>query len=292
MPHDFLIASDIICDLPKEWYAENDAVWLRHGVLLDGVEYWDEFGSEITPHALCEKLRAGQSKVSTLQGRLEDFVAVFTAAAEAGRDVLYVGFSSGLSGTYNTALIAANEVREAHPGCGIYCVDSLGATMGHGIQVLEAARLRAEGLSAAETAERLADKVLTACHFFTVDDLNHLYRGGRLSKTTAFVGSLMGIKPVMYVSDAGKLTPLSKARGRLASMKEMARLTAEYIRNPEGQTIYINHGDVLGEAEELAAMVRAALPGAATVCRRLSPIIVAHSGPGTLAIFFWGEKRL
>jgi len=286
----YTIVTDITCDLPKRYYEENDVAWVKHGLIIEGEEYWDEFGSVITNQAVMAKSREKKA-ISTLQVQLADFEQHFTKAAENGLDVLYVGFSSGLSGTYSTSCIAADMVREKYPECEIYCVDSLGATMGNGIQTMEAVRLRNAGKSAREAAEILEKKRLQACHFFTVDDLFHLFRGGRLSRTSAAVGSLMGIKPVMYVSDEGKLTPLSKVRGRKASMLELAKLTAQYIAD-KTQTIYITHGDVEDEAHELGGYIQELLPEVGINIAQLSPVIAAHSGPGTLALFFWGEKRL
>lgn len=290
MSKPFVILSDITCDLWQEWYRENDVKYILHGLVIEGNEYWDDFGTEITHHQVADKLRAGIT-ATTLQARLEDFESVFTQAAIEGRDAIYVGFSSALSGTYDTSLIAAKMVKESYPNCGIYCIDSKAATLGHGLLVQKAAALRDQGMDAAQAAKILEDTALNICHFFTVDDLNHLYRGGRLSKTSALVGSLMGIKPVMYVNDEGKLTPLGKVRGRKASMKELARYTKEYITDPASQ-IFIVHGDVAQEADELAELVREAVPGANIKIAQLSPIIGVHSGPGTLAIFFWGSKRL
>jgi len=290
MAKPYMIVTDITSDLPKHFYEDNDVVWVKHGLTIEGKEYWDEFGSAISHQAVMAKSREKKA-ISTLQVQLADFEQHFTQAAENGLDVLYVGFSSGLSGTFDTSCIAADMVREKHPECEIYCVDSFGATMGHGIQTMEAVKLRSEGKSAKEAAEILEKKRLQACHFFTVDDLFHLFRGGRLSRTSAAVGSLMGIKPVMYVSDAGRLTPLSKVRGRKASMQELAKLTAQYIRGTD-QTVFITHGDVEDDARELAGYVQELIPGIDVDIAQLSPVIAAHSGPGTLAIFFWGEKRL
>lgn len=287
----FVLACDSTCDLPREWYESTGACCIPHGIVMDGREYWDDFGASVSAETIYANIRGG-GMPSTLQGSLETFTEVFEESFKKGLDVLYVGFSSQLSGTFATSRMIAEEIEGKYPGRRAICFDTRGATMGHGIQVLLAQSLREQGLSVAETAEELEKRCLKACHFFTVDDLNHLYRGGRLSKTTAVVGSLIGIKPVMYVSDEGKLVPIGKKRGRRQSMEELARLTAEHIKDPLEQTIYITHGDCLDEAEELKAMVCEKLPGAKVEISMLSPIIGIHSGPGTLAIFFWGEKRL
>lgn len=287
----FELIADTTIDRPKSWFDDNGVLYVQHGFVVGGEELWDDLGVSVSVQEIMQKARAGE-KMSTLQGRLEDFQSLFRKACEGGLDALYVGFSSGLSGTFNTAQIAASMIMEEYPDRKILCVDTLGATMGQGIQVIEALRLRDEGMTVEDAAAQLNAVRLKACHFFTVDDLNHLYRGGRVSKTSALVGTLVGIKPVMYVSDEGKLTPLSKVRGRKASMAEMVKMTQKYIVKPEEQTIYITHGDCEEEANELRAMVEAAVSCKNVVVHQLSPVIAIHSGPGTLAIFFWGDKRL
>ncbi len=287
----FALLADTTCDLPREWYEQHDALFLPHGIVMDGKEYTDDFGATMPPEKVYAFIRDG-GMPSTVQGSLEDFTRIFEECCKNGQDVLYVGFSSQLSGTFNTACMVAGEMMEKYPGRQVVCFDSRAATMGHGIQVIEAQRLREQGMTARETAAQLEKKRLGALHFFTVDDLNHLYRGGRLSKATAVVGSMLGIKPIMYVSDDGKLTPLGKKRGRRQAVEELARLLLEYIRDPEKQTIYIAHGDCRGDAEELAQLVREKLPQTPVDIFMLCPVIGVHSGPGTLAIFGWGEKRI
>lgn len=287
----FVLVCDSTCDLPREWFEQTGAQCIPHGIVLEGKEYPDDFGKSISASEIYARIRKG-AMPSTLQGSLEVMRTVFEQSCAAGLDVLYVVFSSQLSGTYATACMAAAEMEEKYPGRRVICFDSRAATMGHGIQILLAQTLREQGLSAEQTAAELEKRCLSACHFFTVDDLNHLYRGGRLSKTTAVVGSLMGIKPIMYVNDEGKLTPIGKKRGRTQAIEELARLCAEYIRDPQGQTVYITHGDCEEEAQELARRVCEKLPGQKVDIRMLSSTIGVHSGPGTLAIFFWGEKRI
>ncbi len=289
--YQFVLACDSTCDLPREWYEQKDVRCVPHGIVMDGREYRDDFGVTLPPEAVYAAIRGG-AMPSTLQGSLEALTGVFEEACKAGKDVVYVGFSSQLSGTFATACMVANELQEQYPGRRLICFDSRAATMGHGIQVLLAQRLREQGLSADEAAAELEKHCPKACHFFTVDDLNHLYRGGRLSKTSALVGSLMGIKPILYVSDEGKLTPIGKKRGRHQAIEELARLTAEHIENPQDQTVFITHGDCREEAEELARLTAEKVPGAKIEITMLSPIIGIHSGPGTLAIFCWGSRRL
>ncbi|MEG1778063.1 MAG: DegV family protein, partial [Angelakisella sp.] len=287
----FVLVTDSTTDMPESWHIENDIKVIPQGFVIDGNEVIDDFGKNITAKEIYNRIRQGEMP-STLQGTLEKFIEVFVTACKNGMDVLYVGFSSGLSGTFNTALIASREIMEHFPDRKIFCVDSLAATMGHGIQVIEALKLRDSGMDAAEAARLVTAHVQNACHFFTVDDLNHLYRGGRLSKATAMLGTLIGIKPIMYVNESGHLLPISKTRGRKASIAELARLAAKYIVKPLDQTIYIAHGDCESDANDLAQQVLELIPNAKTHVFMLSPIIGVHSGPGTLAVLFWGEKRL
>ncbi len=287
----FVLLCDTTANLPEQWYIENEVRYIAHGLVVDGEEIWDDFGKTFSPKAMYDACRQGK-KMSTLQGRLEDFTDLFTTACKEGMDVLYVGFSSALSGTYQTSCIAAEYVMEQFPGRTIVCFDSKGATMGHGIQVMAGLELRNQGLSAKEAGDALQARMLNACHFFTVDDLNHLYRGGRLSKTSAVVGSLMGIKPIMHVNDEGKLIPNGKVRGRKTAMDALAKHTKAHIQNPQDQTVYICHGDCADDAELLADMVRTQVPGSKIAIYPLSPIIGVHSGPGTLTVFFWGDRRL
>lgn len=287
----FTIVADTTCDLTKAWYDENGARYAQHGIVLDGEEMWDDLVGKARPDFIMQSIRQGK-KVTTLQVRLEDFEHMFTEICQSGKDAVYIAFSSVLSGTYATSTIAAKNVMEKFPGRKVYCVDSKCATMGQGILVMKINELCNQGMSAEEavkTAEELSPKV---CHFFTVDDLNHLYKGGRLSKSSAMMGTLMGIKPIMYISDEGTLSPIGKVRGRKASMKELAEHVKSHIVNPQGQTVYITHGDVADEAAELAQIIRETVPGVLTDIRQLSPVIGVHSGPGTLAVFCWGDKRL
>ena len=286
----FDILADTTSDLKKSWYIANDAQYAKHAYVIDGEEVWDDCGN-VDPQDIFRRIRAGE-KPSTIQVKLEDFVDIFTNSCKNGLDIIYVGFSSALSGTYATSQMAAKMVMETYPERRVICIDSVAATMGQGILVMEAVRLRDQGMSAEEAGKILEEKKYQVCHYFTVDDLNHLYRGGRLSKTSAVVGTLMGIKPVMYLNEEGRLAPISKARGRKASMQELVKLVKEHIVEPLAQTIYVAHGDVEDEAAELGKMMEAAIPGAKIEINQLSPIIGIHSGPGTLAVFCWGDKRL
>ena len=229
---------------------------------------------------------------STVQGNLEKITEYFEESCKAGMDSLYLVFSSKLSGTYATACMVADEMMQKYPGRRVLCVDSRCAAMGHGMLLMLAQKLREQGMTADEAAAELEKRCLQVCHFFTVDDLNHLYRGGRLSKAEAVLGSLIGIKPILYIDDTGKLVPIGKKRGRHQAIEELARLTVEHIKNPDEQTIIIPHGDCPEDAEELRRLLSEKLPGVKIEIYMLGPTIGTHTGPGVLATLFWGDKRL
>ncbi len=287
----FMLISDSTNDLPKIWYEENDARCVPHGLVIDGKEYWDDFGAAMPPKKVYDYIRGG-GMPSTVQGNLEKITEYFEESCKAGMDSLYLVFSSKLSGTYATACMVADEMMQKYPGRRVLCVDSRCAAMGHGMLVMLAQKLRAQGMTADAAAAELEKRCLQVCHFFTVDDLNHLYRGGRLSKAEAVLGSLIGIKPILYIDDTGKLVPIGKKRGRHQAIEELARLTADHIKKPQDQTIFIPHGDCLGDAEELARLLHEQLPGVQTEIYMLGSTIGTHTGPGVLATLFWGDKRL
>ena len=292
MKRTYKIFTDTTTDLTPEWMQENHVGWLEHGIVINGREIKDDFGKTI-PHAeFYKQLREGLMPTTT-QVDIPTFTSAYEEALQQGLDVLYIGFSSKLSGTFNTSLMVAQELMEKYPGRRVVSFDSAAAAIGQGMVVMEAVRLQQQGASMDELLEvELPRLKETICHFFTVDDLNHLYRGGRLSRSSAFLGTLMGIKPVMYVNDEGKLEPLSKVRGRRQAIAELVRLAKEHVTDPQNQIIYICHADCHEDAEELARLVQEQLNPKGIDIRFLTPIIGNHSGPGTLAVFGFGRSRL
>ena len=221
----------------------------------------------------------------------QTFLDTFTPILESGRDILYLAFSSGLSGTYNGSVIAANDLMEKYPGSKVISVDTLAASVGEGLLVYTAAKKREEGLSLDELAQWVTDNRLHLCHWFTVDDLNHLKRGGRISPAVAIIGTALGIKPVMHVDDEGHLIPVSKVRGRRKSLDALVEHMAETCDKPESQTIFIGHGDSKEDAEYVAKLVRQKFKVKNIILNYIGPVIGSHSGPGTLALFFFGTHR-
>ena len=216
----------------------------------------------------------------------------FEKELAAGYDVLYLGFSSGLSGSFNTSCIARDSVMEKYPEGKIICIDSLCASTGEGLLLIKADEKKKQGLSIDELAQWITDNRLHLCHVFTVDDLKYLHRGGRVSKTAAIAGSILGIKPLLHVDNEGHLIPVGKIRGRKQSIEKLVDMMCERMGNWDNSTVAVCHGDCLSDAEYAADLMRKKLGKKTTVhiCYT-GAVIGSHSGPGTLALFFMGDQR-
>ena len=220
-----------------------------------------------------------------------DALTAIEPTLKAGKDVLYLGFSSGLSATYQNVKAALDELRAKYPERKILDCDTLAAALGQGLLVVLAARKRDAGMSIEETCRWVEENKLRLCHWFTVESLKYLRRGGRVSAASAVVGTILDIKPVLHVDDAGKLIPISKVRGVKAAIKEMfERMKATSVRDPESP-VFINHADAPQRAQELAEMIRREFGTKEIVVDNLDLVIGAHSGPGTIALFFVGDHR-
>ena len=247
---------------------------------------------EIDPHDFYDRLRGGEM-ATTSAVNVSDYTEAVEPLLQAGKDVLVVAFSSGLSATCNSARIAAQELSEQYPDRKIYVVDSLCASLGQGLLVWYAARMKAEGKSMEEVRDWLEENKLHLCHWFTVDDLHFLKRGGRISPATAVVGTMLSIKPVMHVDDEGRLVKVGTARGRNASLKALVNHMEETAIDPGSQVVFISHGDCLEDVNKVVEDVkrRFGIPAERFVINNVGPVIGAHSGPGTVALFFLGSKR-
>ena len=252
------------------------------------MNYPDE--REISSPDFYELLRKG-ANAQTSAVNVDTFLSAMSVHLKAGKDVLYLGFSSGLSSTYGASEIAAQELREAYPDRKILTVDTLCASLGQGLLVYLTMQKVLAGATIEEAAADAEENRLHLCHWFTVDDLFFLKRGGRVSAATALVGSALGIKPVLHVDNEGHLINVSKARGRKNSILALVdRMEASAIE-PQKQTVFISHGDCLADAEFLAAEVRKRFGINDITINFVGPVIGAHSGPGTLALFFLGTER-
>ena len=288
---DYCIVTDSTCDLPANIVTDLGITVIPMEFQLDGTTYLNyPDGRDYDFHAFYDALRAGKAS-TTSQVNYQTFLDTFTPILESGRDILYLAFSSGLSGTYNGSVIAANDLMEKYPGSKVISVDTLAASVGEGLLVYTAAKKREEGLSLDELAQWVTDNRLHLCHWFTVDDLNHLKRGGRISPAVAIIGTALGIKPVMHVDDEGHLIPVSKVRGRRKSLDALVEHMAETCDKPESQTVFIGHGDSKEDAEYVAKLVRQKFKVKNIILNYIGPVIGSHSGPGTLALFFFGTHR-
>lgn len=231
--------------------------------------------------------------VTTAAVNVAEYQAHLEPILAAGKDVLVLAFSSGLSTTCNSARIAAQELSEAYPERKILVVDTLCASLGQGLLVWYAARMRQSGKSIEEVRDWAEANKLHLCHWFTVDDLHFLKRGGRVSAATAVVGTMLQIKPVLHVDNEGHLINMAKARGRKAALKALVDHMEQTAIDPAGQTVFISHGDCLEDAQFVAQEVsqRFGIPLERIVLNEIGPVIGAHAGPGTVALFFLGKER-
>ena len=287
----FAIITDSGADLPQYLAEELNVSVLPLHFTIQGKEYADlPDRRDMEPSALYDLLRQGEmGKTSALNAN--DYTEIITPMLEAGQDVLVLAFSSGLSTTYQSSVIAVEELREKYPDRKIYTVDTLAASLGQGLLVWYAAKMREEGKSIEEVRDWVEDHKLNLAHWFTVDDLNHLKRGGRVSAATALVGTMLSIKPVLHVDNEGHLINMSKARGRAASLKALVDKMEATAIDPANQTIFISHGDSEADAKKVADMVKERFGVEVKVIDYVGPVIGCHSGPGTIALFFLGSER-
>ena len=249
-------------------------------------------GNFLPEHEFYEAMRNG-SMPTTAQVNPENAKALLEPYLKEGKDILHIAFSSALSGTYNSSRIAAEELMEDYPDRKIIVVDSLGASLGQGLLVYLAQEKKEQGEDMETVAKWAEENRLHMVHLFTVNDLNHLYRGGRISRTTAVVGSMLNIKPVLHVDNDGKLTAIGKVRGRKKSLQELVKLMDEKIGSYHDtcHTIFISHGDCEEDANYVAEKVKEKYQINTIIMNQVGATIGAHSGPGTMALFFVGDER-
>jgi DegV family protein with EDD domain len=286
---DYVIFADSACDIEKdilnEWGVPTCSLTFR----FDGED--KEYSNNDMPIAeFYNKMREG-GVAKTAAVNSEAFKAAFEEIVKEGKDILYLGFSSGLSTTANSARIAASELSESYPESKIIVVDTLAASAGIGILIRLALDKKAEGADIDACAEFIRSRILNLCHWFTVDDLVYLKRGGRVSAATAFFGNAMGIKPVLHVDNEGHLINITKVRGRKTSIAALADKFTELAENTEEGYVYISHGDCLDDATLLKNMIEEKYGARVQIITNVGTVIGAHSGPGTLALFFMGKER-
>ncbi|MFQ7700585.1 MAG: DegV family protein [Christensenellaceae bacterium] len=286
----FEIITDSSSDLPEEYFHEHNLECIKLGFLMEGVSYEGEDGASMEAKAFYAKLRSG-AMPSTYQVTAEAAKAHFEKYLAAGKDILVIAFSSGLSGTEGSYRVAAKELKEAYPDRSVAVVDSLCASMGEGLFVDYVVKKADSGATLQDTAAYAEALKPYMCHYFTVDNLFHLKRGGRVSAATAVVGSVLNIKPVLHVDDVGHLVPVSKTMGRKKSVLALMKYMEQLQTLEEGDPVFISHGDCIEDAEYLAELVKERFPGHEIRINYIGPVIGTHSGAGTLALFFKGKHR-
>ena len=284
----YRIITDTGCDLPKKMYEELNLSVVPLSVNFRG-QTVKEY-SEAWLKEMFDGLRKGEN-TTTSAVNPQGWADVIEPVLQTGQDVLVMAFSSGLSATYQSAVIAAEELKEKYPERKIVVVDTLGASLGQGLLVYYAAQKRDEGLSLEELAAWCEENKYKLCHWFTVDDLMHLKRGGRVSAATAVVGTMLKIKPVLHVDDAGHLISRAKVRGRKASIEALADKMGELGTPGANDTVFICHGDCMDDAKYLEKLVKEKYGVKNVFIYYVGAVIGSHSGPGTLALFFMGEHR-
>ena len=284
----YRIVTDSACDmgeLLKEWGVASVSLTLK----FDGEDV-AQLNDEIEPVAFYNRMReGGVAKTSAVNP--DAFMGVFEPIVAAGEDILYIGFSSGLSTTYNSARLAAEKLSEKYPERKIVTLDSLSASAGFGMLVYLAVKKKQDGATIEENAEYITSLVPRMCHWFTVDDLVYLKRGGRISPTVAFVGGVLGIKPVLHMDGEGHLISKFKVRGRRASIKALADKLTELMTDKTQGPVFICHADCQNDASLLSSMIKEEHGLDTDITVFTGPVIGAHSGPGTLALFFIGNER-
>ncbi len=287
----FAVFTDGCSNLPGRLLTQLDIRVLPCSYTLDGVPgVFNGDIEEFDSHTYYDQLRAGAVMKTTLLNA-DLFCNHFRPQLEQGRDIVYVGLSSGVSGTFQSANIAAQELLGEFPERCIRLVDSLGAAFGPGLLACRAADLRAEGKTAAEAADVLDKEVMHLLQFFTVDDLTFLKRTGRVSGATAMIGSVLGIKPLLWGDPTGHIVAHSKCRGRKKAIDAIVEMYRTKVADAEKQRVAISHGDCEEEARELGRrIVEIAKPKELIICPH-EPFTGSHVGPGMLALYFFGEKR-
>lgn len=285
--NEFLIVTDSTTDLPKSFYADKGVPVVSLSYIMDGVTYEDMNG--LSGKEFFHKIREG-SMPTTSQINPEQAKDALEPLVKEGKDILYIAFTSGLSGSYNSVRIAAEELSEEYPDRKIIVIDSLCASMGEGLLLYKAVQLKEQGKSLEEIATWVEDNKLNICHDVTIDDLHHLHRGGRVSKASAVVGSIIKIKPMIHVNEEGKLIVIGKERGRKKAMLSLVDRMEEKSVGFENDVVMIVHGDVEQDAEFLKKEIEERFGIQNIIINGIGAVIGSHTGPGVISIFYMGDR--
>ncbi|WP_353106916.1 DegV family protein [Acetoanaerobium noterae] len=288
---DYIIVTDATSDIPNEMANELNVKVVPMSFSL-GEKNYNHYPDyrELDIKTFYDKQRAGQTSLTT-QINVAVYLDFFEEIIKSDKDVLYISFSSALSSTYQSSVLAAKELNEKYPDFKIITIDSKAATLGETLLVKLAAQKKSDGMNIEDLSKWVAENHLKVCHYFTVDDLNHLKRGGRMTAMTAFIGTALDIKPILHVNDEGKLIPLDKVRGRKKALKVLFNYLAELSENLEEQTVFIGHGDCIEDARYLESLIKEAYKVKEVIIHPIGPIIGSHTGPGAITLFFLGKHR-
>lgn len=287
---DYAIVTDSSCDFSPQLVKELDLTVVPLSVQLGQDRYRNSPDEAPESHVFYTRLSQGEP-AQTSAPNVEEFKDAFRPLLQAGKDILYLGFSSGLSATCQNGAIAAQELQEEFPQAQLITVDTLCASLGQGLIIDLAVQEKRKGKTIEEVADFVRQTIPHLCHWFTVGDLNQLRRGGRLSAGKAILGNLLHVKPVLHVDDVGHLVPVDSVKGRKKSIEALVKKMEESVVDPQTQRVYISHGDCLADAQTLAALVKERLKVVSVTIGDVGPVIGAHSGLGTLALFFLGKQR-
>ena len=291
MNHNYVIITDSSCDLPDSLVKELELEVQPLSFVMDGKTYRNYSDNrEMSPEEFYARQKDGLM-ATTNAVNVGEAADAIESVLKRGEDVLVLGFSSGLSATFSSFQIAAEELAAKYPERKVYAVDTLCASLGQGMLVYQAAKLRRQGKTVEEVRDWVEANKLRQCHWFTVNDLFFLKKGGRVSAATAVVGTMLQIKPVLHVDDEGHLINVAKARGRKASLKALVDKVGELAEDPASQTMFISHSDCVEDAQYVADEVRKQYGTKEIIINSIGPVIGAHTGPGCVALFFMGKHR-
>jgi len=287
---EFVLTSDDTVDLPSDYCAEHKLPLIPMSYMIDGKTYKGE--KDLSIKEFYDRIRAG-AMPTTSQINPEEGKAALLPYAKAGLDILHIAFSSGLSGTYQNMRLVADELMEEYPGIRVYVVDSLSATMGEGLLVFKAIAMKEAGCTMDEIIDWLEGNKLYLIHNFTVNDLFHLYRGGRVSRTTAFVGTMVNVKPLMHMDNEGKLVAVGKTRGRKKSLVWLVDRMEQQIKGFEDQNdwVFVSHADCVEDAEYVKKLIQERFQIPNVLINFIGPMVGAHAGPGMVTLHFLGNPR-
>ena len=285
---EFIVTVNSTVDLPREWVEEMNVPVIPLKYTIDGETYTDMYG--LTGKEFFAKLREGYMSV-TSQVNPDEARAALEPLLKEGKDILHLGFSSGLSGTYNSMRIAGEELAEEYPEAKIIIIDTLCACLGEGLLLYRVLQQKDAGKTIDEIAQWVEENKLHICHNVTVDDLHHLHKGGRVSKATAIVGTMVQIKPIIHVDNEGKLQVIAKERGRKRSLNKIVDMAAERAQGWDNDIVMVTHGDCIEEAEYVAELAKEKLGAKEVLINNIGTVIGSHTGPGVVAIFYMGNER-